>query len=862
MSNSRDTTPPNEASSRSNPRQSARKCTPLKRPGFIATHPDSRRAVQAPPTSPCAIHVQPTSLKHPEKPPQASSKTKQQAKGTTTNDLSPTTVSSGTEVVINVEQDSDKENKKAPGPKEPKKVKGGFDNPKLYFHDGYQASDQEGESLTYKCRWCPKSVRCPMSTNSNLKTHRDGSITQNGVRKSCVGRAKAVADGGNFPQSLDEQEAASKKKNNSTATISAYVQKGRFDIKTMNMLLLFWIIRQSLPWARFNDYHLGVAFDYCNANSVVYSATWAANHARKLYNILQARVIADIKDSKSKVALVADVWTTKGNHKAFIGITSCYINKQWKYVSQNLALKYVSWHHNGKYLAAPFANVLTKHDLHNQINSGSNNFTMAKELAAIIRQRKGDFSHYLESHPRFFCHVLALILGAGLRSLKLKNPVLPPSKTPEYFPTLETIQEANEEVILVDAQPLRTANVDIEENDKTEEEDIDPDDASECGEPGSPDDDEVQLDRLGASSKPEHSEGGIGHTLVKVGAQLILGYEIRWNVAYDSWQRAYAARKVIGQLLNDESDKYAGKSSAGHFFKGYEISKKEWENVNCLTKVLEEFLVTTMRMEGDGPNASMVLYEYYRLIENLEKRKKLPEFSALQVMFDPMINIAKKYLKLALECNSTLLATIFHPAWRLSLIKDKFPEYSNIAKRLVEGAFQAKIKAYQTTAPQATTPEVPQEDSDKDKFNYYPNKSASSQDNNELKKYLDGVWPLSKKGDSLQWWKTHESEFPRLAMVARDVLACAATSATVERTFSAAADVCATGRSSLAAATIKRCVSSSRWLQKGIKADGDFADCQSVLDTAEVNAKFATQVRNLNKKMKATSIKHVGPPKK
>ncbi|KAA1079651.1 hypothetical protein PGT21_019735 [Puccinia graminis f. sp. tritici] len=225
----------------------------------------------------------------------------------------------------------------------------------------------------------------------------------------------------------------------------------------------------------------------------------------------------------------------------------------------------------------------------------------------------------------------------------------------------------------------------IEEFDNDEElEEIDPDDASNHN--SSTEDESPSL---------APAEGGIGHTLMKVdyicqrvsslsaqqrefklvskklgcnGPQLIAGYRIRWNVAYNSWQQAYQARKVIDQILDDESKKFAGRSAATHYFKGYEISKKEWENINSLTQVLEEYLALTLRMEGDGPNSSMILYEYYRLIDNLEKRKKNHDFTVLQAMFDPMIVVPKKYLALASECSPILLATILHPAWRLSLI--------------------------------------------------------------------------------------------------------------------------------------------------------------------------------------------------
>ncbi|KAA1100897.1 hypothetical protein PGTUg99_032620 [Puccinia graminis f. sp. tritici] len=369
----------------------------------------------------------------------------------------------------------------------------------------------------------------------------------------------------------------------------------------------------------------------------------------------------------------------------------------------------------------------------------------------------------------------------------------------------------------------------IEEFDNDEElEEIDPDDASNHN--SSTEDESPSL---------APAEGGIGHTLMKVdyicqrfsslsaqqrefklvskklgcnGPQLIAGYRIRWNVAYNSWQQAYQARKVIDQILDDESKKFAGRSAATHYFKGYEISKKEWENINSLTQVLE----------GDGPNSSMILYEYYRLIDNLEKRKKNHDFTVLQAMFDPMIVVAK----------------------------------NAVAEELLRTTFKAKIKAHKKMMPQVTTPESSAE-SDEDKFNYYPEKSGASQEDKKLKKYIEGQWPLSKKADPLQWWKLHALEFPWLALIARDVLACAGSSETVERTFSAAADVCQPGRS-LAAPTIERCVSSHMWLRNAIKASGPFAEAQSVIDTATGNKKFKSYIANENKKYEANKIKHVG----
>ncbi|KAH9446925.1 hypothetical protein Pst134EA_028911 [Puccinia striiformis f. sp. tritici] len=733
MTQSRQTTPAQDTTTN---RHSTRVRTPLSRPGFIQTHTNSRRALEAPPASPLDSHSAngPSSTRSQGAQAETTGPkpTKSSSQSTAGSSIDPVIV---VESGIDIVQDSDDENVKA---EDTSKVDlDEFDNPKLHYHTPYKADDQvKPGALTYKCRWCPKSVQVNGSTNLNLKTHRDGAINRNQLRKSCPGQGKAIIEGANLPISSDDKAAAKEKKAVPTVTLTAYVTKGKFAINTMNK---------------------------------VFSQTWAAYNARKLYMSLQSKVILDIKKSNLKIGLIADVWTTKGNHKAFIGILVCYINKKWEYISQHLSLKYVSWHHNGKNLAAPFANVLAKHGLHNQItlttDSGSNNFTMAKEMAQILRIKSGDFLHCADHHHRCFCHLLALFLGAGLRSLEPKQPLGAPKSVPNYFPTLEPIAEMDED----EAGP----NIDLEMlqlDDVEDIEEVDPDDA------------EYTKEAAADNSCTDPSDGniptgGIGYTLLKVDyicrwvssssarradfkqaaadkkhkGSLIAGYGIRWNVAYDYWQCAYAARRVIDQLLEDESDKYAGKSAARHFYKGYKILKKEWEN---------EFLALTLSREDDGPNASMVLYKYRQLIDSLEKKKIAPEFAALKVMFNPMIKVAQKYLDIALGCTPILLATVVHPAWRMSLIKDKFPEHKDIALSLVQAAFNAKQEAHNRMLLEPAAPDSNGEDSDEEEFNYYPVKNGSSQDTNELKKYLEGAYPLGKKGDPLNWWMTHQSEFP------------------------------------------------------------------------------------------------------
>ncbi|KNE86901.1 hypothetical protein PSTG_19730, partial [Puccinia striiformis f. sp. tritici PST-78] len=126
-------------------------------------------------------------------------------------------------------------------------------------------------------------------------THRDGSITSTGLRKACPGRLGAINAGAKLPISADDEDSAIQSKKNATGTLNAFFQKERFDNKTMNKILVLWLIRHSLAWNRFEDHLLRVAFDYSNATSSIFCRTWAALHARKLYVTLQEQVIWDIR---------------------------------------------------------------------------------------------------------------------------------------------------------------------------------------------------------------------------------------------------------------------------------------------------------------------------------------------------------------------------------------------------------------------------------------------------------------------------------------------------------------------------------------------------------------------------------------
>ncbi|OAV86513.1 hypothetical protein PTTG_29864 [Puccinia triticina 1-1 BBBD Race 1] len=609
-------TPPNIAEispevSQSARRESTRLRTPVVKPGFVRTEvPKSHQGAPK-------IRLSPTAF----------------------TQVTQVSTRTGKKITVDTVQDSDEENAKV-----------------------QDKSKKSPESTGYACWWCPSEYRAQNRSNYNLKAHRDGSHYKGSVRSACPGRAKAIAAGAKLPPTATELFKAAAQANPDTAgTLTAFVSKGNFNNETLNKLIVIWIVRHCLPWLRIKDHLIRVAFDYAVHNSHIRSRIWAALQAHKLYVKKRLRVVQAVKDSDLKISMVSNVWTTKGSHKAFLGISCCYINKDWTYVSQHLAIKLLT-------------------------------------LAATTSQwpEKLPQSSWLLISPngklkRCICHVIALILGAGLKALRISKLMLRSEKADQSFPALATVVEVDE--------PTEEITKVIKDSD---EEDIDPDNAAA----GSPEADDNE-------NNDDNSSRGIGLTLKKKQAEwrlwaaklsykgrgVIGGYGIQWNIAYKSRSRAYEGRRVIKQLLENESDKCSGKSTAKHFFKKYELSSEEWSDVNSLNISLKDFLEMTKRMEGDKPLLPMVIYEYVRLLNTLEKRKAAAYLSPLAPMFDPMMRTTQKYLNLALECDTVVLATFLHPAWRMMLFHKQFETHVDQIVDLVQKAFDTRRKEIQAGLP-------------------------------------------------------------------------------------------------------------------------------------------------------------------
>ncbi|KAI7945423.1 hypothetical protein MJO29_011811 [Puccinia striiformis f. sp. tritici] len=253
--------------------------------------------------------------------------------------------------VLDITQDSDAANFKVRQPSDKKPSP--FDDVQSYFFPPYHAHKTDtGEKLMFKCKWCKRNYKKGAKTDSNLTKHRDGASDRN----ACSARSKAIASGAKLPPTV--KEMILNKEQRDIGTMRAYLKHAAFDNRVFNQLLVMWLIRFSLAWNRIEDFLLHVAFDYARRGVHIHTRVWAATEAHRLYLNLQGKLMSRLKNLSSKFTLIHDIWTTKGNHHAFMGISVAYISDDWTFHISHLGLRYIASNHKGKLLAIPFANVV------------------------------------------------------------------------------------------------------------------------------------------------------------------------------------------------------------------------------------------------------------------------------------------------------------------------------------------------------------------------------------------------------------------------------------------------------------------------------------------------------------------------
>lgn len=261
---------------------------------------------------------------------------------------------------------------------------------------------------------------------------------------------------------------------------------------------------------------------------------------------------------------------------------------------------------------------------------------------------------------------------------------------------------------------------------------------------------------------------------------LLSGHGIRWGIQAERWERMWEARQLIDRVMRDDLTEVHSKKHRPRkdgkkhgYFESLEFSVGDWQAMRDMLDILTPYKILTRQMEGDKPTGCMVIAKYVELKSSMERRlKKMHINNPLYPMVDVMIGKIKTYQDEAIECDTLVLAAIFHPGLRVRFFSHVFGEDSVKHQRAQE-LLQSVFTSEQDATDLRNQPPSPTQSADSPKkvagpsFLHLYDKVVTSSNLNELDRYLQGIDPMvspdvNNPEHALEWWSTHEGKYPVL----------------------------------------------------------------------------------------------------
>lgn len=175
-------------------------------------------------------------------------------------------------------------------------------------------------------------------------------------------------------------------------------------------------------------------------------------------------------------------------------------------------------------------------------------------------------------------------------------------------------------------------------------------------------------------------------------------------------------------------------------------------------------------MEGDGPTGPMVLREYLLLKTHVEEKLKGSRYAPLYSMYYAMLDRVKKYLAQALACDTLVLATVFHPYWRLAFFDVAFGRYSPESKR-ARSLFKTKFIERTAKLERSSSSSVCNEENESnlldDPMAHLHDAAKLQSSNNKLVEWerasdAPDMVVGNNPSLALEWWKVCIFEFKKI----------------------------------------------------------------------------------------------------
>ncbi|CAJ0747751.1 16278_t:CDS:10 [Entrophospora sp. SA101] len=503
-----------------------------------------------------------------------------------------------------------------------------------------------------------------------------------------------------------------------TGTLNHFVQSKKlppFSAESFRNFLIRWIVCSNQPFIEIENEELKNLLRLLWPGVPLPSADTIKNEIIKSFDKERSNLKELLQNIPGHISFTLDCWTS-ANTIPFLGITSHWINIDWQLQETLIDFVKLSGPHSGDNLREAFVASCRDLGIFAKLlavttDNAMNNNTFVSSLADICYNEGINFD-IDNNHVHCLAHVMNIAVQHALKSLKAtaannEDEVL--NIDDNDVNGFHTIMKLRKLIVKIKSSPQRRERF-----------------SKAC-----------ELANL------KYKE-------------LILDIVTRWNSTVGR-----ADRDMIKWVLNEE----------------------EWSKLVEISQLLHLFSRATKHISTNHyPTLTSTVPIFNWLIDNLEDYEhNLNGTSDIKGKVKEVIEKLKFYY-IRTDASVYTIATILDPRLKLDYYRD-----NNWEANFINNAHQVIKDIYQS--------------------GYAPNLTVfSNSENNDIEEEEDLTSHIYKRQQI-----NHESEYPHLALMARDYLAIPATSVPVERIFSGGTDLVTATRCSLSASTIRACMCLRYW---------------------------------------------------
>ncbi|GJR02193.1 zinc finger BED domain-containing protein RICESLEEPER 2-like protein [Tanacetum coccineum] len=486
------------------------------------------------------------------------------------------------------------------------------------------------------------------------------------------------------------------------------------------------------------------------------------NSAKKdvvaIYEREKTNLKMKLEKVSSRISFTADLWSSITSD-GYMALTAHYVDETWVLRKKVLNFSFVPPPHTGKMLAYVLVNFLSDWGIKDKVftitlDNAKYNDGLVETLRSHLRLNNVLVCDGKFIHVRCGAHVLNLIVQAGLKVIE------------------GSIEKVRESVKYVRGSSTRKTSF------------------AEC----------------------------IAHLQLQCGRLVCQDVVTRWNSTYMMLDCALVYQNAYARLDLVDSNYTCCPTP------------EEWTRIREISKFLKPFYEITTLFSGNSyPTSNLYFLKVFKIQSNIEEAIRNS---------DPVISDMGKDMKTKFDkywndyCKVLSFAVIMDPRYKDKIIDycfSKLEMTSEVRQEKVDDIVHSLHELYKDYEfnyetmhdslgdgnEQANESEARNDLDEFADFESFPNRfrRAETTNKSELKLYLEEpAIPRKTNLDILQFWKENQARYPRLAIMARDLLSVQITTVASESSFSIGGRILSKYRSSLLPSSAEALLCTRDWL--------------------------------------------------